>query len=70
MNLANLHWYDVLLVIIVFVMFYTSIRKLQKNAKNGGGCGAAPAAGTCPAPGPLAAVSPCTRRSCGCCTAF
>ena len=39
MNLANLHWYDVLLVIIVFVMFYTSIRKLQKNAKNGGGCG-------------------------------
>ena len=36
MNLANLHWYDILLVIIVFVMFYTSIRKLQKNAKNGG----------------------------------
>ncbi len=33
----GLQWYDILLVVIVFLLFYTSIRKMQKNAKNG--CG-------------------------------
>lgn len=31
----GLQWYDILLVVIVFLLFFTSIRKIQKNAKNG-----------------------------------
>ena len=31
----GLQWYDILLVVIVFLLFFTSIRKIQRNAKNG-----------------------------------
>ena len=31
----GLQWYDILLVVIVFLLFFSSIRKMQKNAKNG-----------------------------------
>ena len=29
----GLQWYDILLVVIVFLLFFTSIRKIQKNAE-------------------------------------
>ena len=32
-----MQWYDIALVVIVFLLCYTSIRKIQKNAKKG--CG-------------------------------
>ncbi len=36
MVLSNLQWHDIALVVIVFILFYMSIRKAQKNMKNGG----------------------------------
>ena len=37
MDIFNLHWYDIALVALVFIIFFTSIRKMQRNMKNG--CG-------------------------------